>query len=153
MPSGCQSKSMATGQATKDNTPLVVAVDRENTAVDCTVDIKCYMYGKWLSLSTAQAGKTVLPRIATIQQILEQTQSKPSLLFSNSVGSLIPKDPLFRLFRDHKSCWCAGHKTSPHTIWARSCENVSYDICQQQRWSSACASVQSDQHLCCSLLR
>ena len=35
--------------------------------------------------------------------------------------------------------------------WARSCENVSYAICEQQRCRSACASAQSDQHLCCSL--
>ena len=40
-----------------------------------------------------------------------------------------------------------------NTIWARSCENVSYAICEQQRRRSACASAQSDQHLCCSLLR
>ena len=41
-----------------------------------------------------------------------------------------------------------------HNIkWARSCENVSYAICEQQRCRSACASAQSDQHLCCSLLR
>ena len=39
------------------------------------------------------------------------------------------------------------------TTWARSCENVSYAICKQQRHRSACASAQSDQHLCCSLLR
>ena len=37
--------------------------------------------------------------------------------------------------------------------WARSCENVSYATCKQQRHRSACASAQSDQHLCCSLLR
>ena len=37
-------------------------------------------------------------------------------------------------------------------IWARSCKNVSYVICEQQRCRSACASAQSDQHLCCSLL-
>ena len=37
--------------------------------------------------------------------------------------------------------------------WARSCENVSYVICEQQRRRSACASAQSDQHLCCSLLK
>ena len=36
--------------------------------------------------------------------------------------------------------------------WARSCKNVSYAICKQQRCRSACASAQSDQHLCCSLL-
>ena len=38
------------------------------------------------------------------------------------------------------------------TQWARSCENVSYAICEQQRRRSACASSQSDQRLCCSLL-
>ena len=38
-------------------------------------------------------------------------------------------------------------------IWARSWENVSYAICEQQRCRSACASAQSDQHLCCSLPR
>ena len=38
-------------------------------------------------------------------------------------------------------------------MWARSCENVSYAICEQQRCRSACASAQSNQHLCCSLLR
>ena len=37
-------------------------------------------------------------------------------------------------------------------IWDRSSENVSYDICEQQRRRSACASAQSDQRLCCSLL-
>ena len=37
--------------------------------------------------------------------------------------------------------------------WARSCENVSYAICEQQRCSSTCTSAQSDQHLCCSLPR
>ena len=38
-------------------------------------------------------------------------------------------------------------------IWARSCEHMSYAICEQQRRRSACASAQSDQHLCCSLPR
>ena len=37
--------------------------------------------------------------------------------------------------------------------WARPWENVSYAICEQQRRRSACASAQSDQHLCCSLPR
>ena len=39
------------------------------------------------------------------------------------------------------------------SIWARSCENVSFAICEQQRRRSACASAQSDQHLCCPLRR
>ena len=40
------------------------------------------------------------------------------------------------------------------SMWARSCENVSYAICEQQRHRSASASTQSDQHLsCCLLLR
>ena len=30
-------------------------------------------------------------------------------------------------------------------------ENLSYAICEQQRWRSACTSTQSDQRLCCSL--
>ena len=38
-------------------------------------------------------------------------------------------------------------------IWAGPWENVSYVICEQQRRKSACASAQSDQRLCCSLLR
>ena len=38
-------------------------------------------------------------------------------------------------------------------IWAGPWENVSYVICEQQRRRSACASAQSDQRLCCSLLR
>ena len=37
-------------------------------------------------------------------------------------------------------------------IWAGPWENVSYVICEQQRRRSACASAQSDQRLCCSLL-
>ena len=32
--------------------------------------------------------------------------------------------------------------------WAGPWENVSYVICEQQRRRSACASAQSDQHLC-----
>ena len=36
--------------------------------------------------------------------------------------------------------------------WARSSENMSYAICEQQRRRSACASAQSDQRLCYSLL-
>ena len=38
-------------------------------------------------------------------------------------------------------------------IWAGPWENVSYVISEQQRRRSACASAQSDQCLCCSLLR
>ena len=38
-------------------------------------------------------------------------------------------------------------------MWAGPWENVSYVKCEQQRRRSACASAQSDQRLCCSLLR
>ena len=38
-------------------------------------------------------------------------------------------------------------------IWAGPWESVSYVICEQQRRRSTCASAQSDQRLCCSLLR
>ena len=47
---------------------------------------------------------------------------------------------------------CSNHPKT-WTIWAKSCENASCAICEQQRRRSACTSVQSDQHLCCSLLR
>ena len=50
-------------------------------------------------------------------------------------------------------CEYTDSKKFRYIIWARSCENVSYDICEQQRRRSACASAQSDQHLCCSHLR
>ena len=46
-----------------------------------------------------------------------------------------------------------SHLSNSYIIyWARPCENVSDTICEQQRCRSACASAQSDQHLCCSLL-
>ena len=48
------------------------------------------------------------------------------------------------------SCWYSSY-TDIKGAW--SCENVSYAICEQQKSRSACASAQSDQHLCCSLLR
>ena len=48
---------------------------------------------------------------------------------------------------------CRSSVVRGKRIWARSCENVFYAICEQQRCRSACASAQSDQHLCCSLLR
>ena len=38
-------------------------------------------------------------------------------------------------------------------MWATSWENLVYAICEQQRHRSACTSAQSDQRLCCSLLR
>ena len=44
-----------------------------------------------------------------------------------------------------KKCWTY--------IWATSWENLLCAICEQQRRRSACASAQSDQHLCCSLPR
>ena len=59
-----------------------------------------------------------------------------------------PKASSCRQWRLIRLCRCAGW-----SVWARSCENVSYAICKQQRRRSACASVQSDQHLCCLLLK
>ena len=44
--------------------------------------------------------------------------------------------------------------TQIHTsMWASSWENLPYAICEQQKRRSACASSQSDQHLCFSLPR
>ena len=45
-----------------------------------------------------------------------------------------------------------SYLTCQKNIWAGPWENVSYVICEQQRRRSACASAQSDQRLCCSLL-
>ena len=46
-----------------------------------------------------------------------------------------------------------GNLSRKEYIWAEPWENVSYVICEQQRRRSACASAQSDQRLCCLLLR
>ena len=54
---------------------------------------------------------------------------------SEYIPNRVPKKPLTK---------CDSH-------WARSCENVFYAICKQQKHRSACTSAQSDQHLCCSL--
>ena len=53
-----------------------------------------------------------------------------------------------------RSCYKkhVGREVSKY-IWAGPLENVSYVICEQQRHRSACTSTQSDQHLCCLLLR
>ena len=65
----------------------------------------------------------------------------------------------FRTLMNGKPClipvlnWTEYIKSFCMFIWTRSCENVSYAICEQQRCRSACASAQSDQHLCCLLLR
>ena len=57
-------------------------------------------------------------------------------------------------------CWhtqCENNRNTScfihQNIWGGPWENVSYAICEQHRRRSACASAQSDQHLCCSLLR
>ena len=52
-------------------------------------------------------------------------------------------------------CWLLGKVVLNvrKDNWARPWETVSYDICEQQRRRSTCASAQSDQHLCCSLPR
>ena len=44
-------------------------------------------------------------------------------------------------------------KSYSQKIWAGPWENVSNVICEQRRHRSDCASMQSDQCLCCSLLR
>ena len=59
---------------------------------------------------------------------------------------------------DLSNCWahrsfCWFCYAAAHLIWAGPWENVSYVICEQQRLRSGCASAQSDQGLCCSLLR
>ena len=48
---------------------------------------------------------------------------------------------------------CMSIVTTFIIIWATSWENLFYAIYEQQRRRSACASAQSDQHFCFSLLR
>ena len=50
-------------------------------------------------------------------------------------------------------CLDGNAQTCTHCDWARSCENVSYAIWEQQWRRLACTSVQSDQHFCCWLFR
>ena len=58
------------------------------------------------------------------------------------------------LFLSRRS-WKLIYKFGTHALinWAGPWKNVSYVIFEQQRHRSACTSAQSDQHLCCSLLR
>ena len=58
------------------------------------------------------------------------------------------------------TCWylCCSHMALTGFLiswlrWAGSWEKPVYSICEQQRRRSACASAQSDQRLCCSLIR
>ena len=57
-------------------------------------------------------------------------------------------------------CWQVWHLLATPSplfmmcsIWAMSWENLLFSICEQQRCRSACASMQSDQCICCSLSR
>ena len=45
------------------------------------------------------------------------------------------------------------HRWCLWSWWQKSMRKPTLAICEQQRCRSACASAQSDQHLCCSLLR
>ena len=45
------------------------------------------------------------------------------------------------------------HKVEEQASWAKTQENLSAGVCEQQRHRPACASTQSDQRLCYSLIR
>ena len=64
-----------------------------------------------------------------------------------------PVTPRYRTLQNWSSTYHLLHLTTCGWIWAGPLENVSYIICEQQRQRSACASTQSDQRLCCSVLR
>ena len=85
------------------------------------------------------------------------SNAKNYFFLSHQRNILYPNCSLFlNNHNGHNGIWANSvdpdHTPAP-AVWARSCENVSYAICEQQRCRSACASAQSDQHLCCSLLR
>ena len=79
------------------------------------------------------------------------------------------KTTKFAHFGDTPLSESAASESASSSIWKMNCmgsfqalipnkfgpgrAKMSYAICQQQRCRSACTSAQSDQHLCCSLLR
>ena len=71
--------------------------------------------------------------------------------YANNQGAVQPAHP--RSLIINLVVRCLDSTICILAIGVRSCENVSYAICEQSRRSSACASAQSDQQLGCSLLR
>ena len=57
------------------------------------------------------------------------------------------------MYKNYMKIYCLIKNLSEIIIWATSWENLFYAIYEQQRRISTCASVQSDQRLCCSLTR
>ena len=86
----------------------------------------CPFHSYWDSVSIikiwfkSSSHKNLWPVLGEVRDVAFSSVSlmnaQTSLLFSNFVGSLFPKGPHFRLFRDHNSC-CGGCKTSPRNLY------------------------------------
>ena len=77
--------------------------------------------------------------ILYIWQIYLETYHTFDFFLSNYENKTVSSSQNTKLIYIIKSCLFI----SP---WARSCENVSYAICEQQMCKSACTSARSDQH-------
>ena len=106
----------------------------------------------WSAWSEPCYEKTCLQRFATSkdsnQFVQLQKLARELAFWTSSYYPAVGQQMEWSDCTDAQACQCFVV-----LIWTRSCKNVSYAICEQQRCRSACASAQSDQHLCCSLLR
>ena len=71
------------------------------------------------------------------------------MLFSNKKVDIFLISPYKYILCIHQKCPFNALLMGTHNLWAEQCENVSLGICLEQRPSSACTSVQSDQDLHC----
>ena len=72
-----------------------------------------------------------------------------TILFSETLMAVLNIAVAFNVSWKQKMCLNGTQNSKLAGPW----KNVSYVICEQQRRRSACASAQSEQRLCCSLLR
>ena len=112
----------------------VVEAEEDNTKLTTLISGAKYSVLKYTEASTVQIHKIV--RWTYTASIFQQI----TLIFASRESSrLVARNPYLS----------EAILTNTHNIWAEPWENVSYVICEQQRRTS----VQSDQRLCCSLLR
>ena len=71
----------------------------------------------------------------------------------NKRSQSLSKDTHLLFSTIHVSCGYVPQLYYMHTIWASARENLSSEVCEQQRRRPACASAQTDQSLCYSLIK
>ena len=116
--------------------------------IEC--DLKPSIYSSHISDCNGQLIR-VSPKIASCQNVIKdlsysvriyshQKMAKYNTMTKSLYGSLYNYFATKRIYSDV----LFDGKNDVVIIWARSCENVSYAIYEQQRCRSACASAQSD---------